>query len=276
MAIFKVFWGKKSQNTWCFFLKFAKKLKINYFYPNQEVWGYSGCLNYEKLRLLIFLTNFRQFGLPRHPFFGSKELNFAYQSTLTVQNFFIKLPQLSHALIQLNYREVFRRRQKCSGGDKTLPASREKTDRGVFIVFWENMAPSSLYEKIVLNLGSSISILSNWKKTSFRRRQHGGGQTKTVPLCLFWQEILMRCAFFTFSQRYLISLARYSTIKLRLNGSIKIVRFHNAQVPFGGGVKCRLRNVNLSPPQYLVKIGKVTWKIYLNGKGIDGPWQNLS
>ena len=161
MAIFKVFWGKNSQNTWCFFLKFAKKLKINYFYPNQEVWGYSGCLNYEKLRLFIFLTNFRQFGLPRHPFFGSKELNFVYQSTFTVQNLYIQLPQLSHALIQLNYGEVFRRRQKCSGGDKTLPASREKTDRGVFLVFWENMAPSSLYEKIVLNLGSSISILSN-------------------------------------------------------------------------------------------------------------------
>ena len=199
MAIFKVFWGKNSQNTWCFFLKFAKKLKINYFYPNQEVWGYSGCLNYEKLRLFIFLTNFRQFGLPRHPFFGSKELNFAYQSTFTVQNLYIQLPQLSHALIQLNYGEVFRRRQKCSGGDKTLPASREKTDRGVFLVFWENMAPSSLYEKIVLNLGSSISILSNWKKTSFRRRQHGGGSDKNCPaLSILTRNLNEVCIFYFF------------------------------------------------------------------------------
>ena len=199
MAIFKVFWGKNSQNTWCFFLKFSKKLKINYFYPNQEVWGYSGCLNYEQLRLFIFLTNFRQFGLPRHPFFGSKELNFAYQSTFTVQNLYIQLPQLSHALIQLNYGEVFRRRQKCSGGDKTLPASREKTDRGVFIVFWENMAPSSLYEKIVLNLGSSISILSNSKKSSFRRRQRGGGAHKNCPaLSILTRNLIKVCIFYFF------------------------------------------------------------------------------
>ena len=111
---FKVFWGKNSQNTWCFFLKFVKKLKINYFYPNQEVWGYSGCLNYEKLRLFIFLTNFRQFGLPRHPFLGQKSLILHTNQLLQFKTFTFNC----HNCHMPSYNWII---EKCSGGDKSVP-----------------------------------------------------------------------------------------------------------------------------------------------------------
>ena len=130
----------------------------------------------------------RRFHLLRHPFLEQKGLILHTRQHLQYKTSISNCHKCHMTSPSWINRKVFRRRQKCSGGDKTLPACQGKTEREVFFIFWEKMALSNLYGKIVSNIGSSKSVLHNRKKIFVPEATAGGVHTKTVPLHPFWWE----------------------------------------------------------------------------------------
>ena len=169
---------------------------------------------------------------------------------------------------------MFQRRQNVPEATKSLLLSQRETQGGVFLIVWGNVVLSNYFGKVGSNMGSGWSIFCKLEKTSFREATARGGSKENCCDSSKLMGNLDECC------NYLLSWKLLGLIgNIFHNISKSLWHCGNCKITFSPsayrGAKCRLRNINLSPPHFLMNVGNTTWKNNFIPIGLDSTTPNV-